>query len=85
MTKQEIRKINEILSDVEGKGMDYEIRKDISTSEYSNNKFRYAHKITEELYLVIETEEDSYGDNEKPTSIQIMNSVVVQVTEFKAI
>ena len=85
MTKQEIRKINEILSDVEGKGMDYEIRKDISTSEYSNNKFRYVHKITEELYLVIETEEDSYGDNEKPTSIQIMNPVVVEVTEFKAI
>ena len=85
MTKQEIRKINEILSDVEGKGMDYEIRKDISTSKYSNNKFRYAHKITEELYLVIETEEDSYGYNEKPTSIQIMNLVVVEVTEFKAI
>ena len=85
MTKQEIRKINEILSDVEGNGIDYDIRKDISTIEYSNNKFRYAHKITEELYLVIETEEDSYGDNEKPTSIQIMNPVVVEVTEFKAI
>ena len=83
MKVEEIRKINEILSDIEGNGLDYDLRKSIKTSEYSNNMWRYAHKITEDIYVVIESEEDSYGENEKVVSVQIMKPVVVEVTEFK--
>ena len=79
MTQKDLKRVNEILTH-------FQVNALIGDRKVITNKadsYEYQHKINEELYLVIQTEEDSYGENEQVSSIFFAKPVKIEVTQFE--